>query len=169
MRTAVPLDLQVLASLECRKGIVGNYGDSAQRLELMRRLERIDRQRLLNARNFERGFVVVRFYFLPEYGRMFHGSKDHPRHGRVHPEDGFASDHLRDVEQRIIFFADVSPLGTLFQRKRNIFCARNWKFGCIGGNFAIAYLAAAGAMHYKVRFGGAFLQRNFPAISSRCH
>src|ERR1700736_5722453 len=48
MRTAVPFDLQALASLECGKGVVGNHGDAAQRLELVRRFESVDGQRFLN-------------------------------------------------------------------------------------------------------------------------
>ena len=59
VRTAIPFDLQTLASLECGKGVVGNHGDATQRLELVRRFESVDGQSFLNAGHFERGLVIV--------------------------------------------------------------------------------------------------------------
>src|SRR5260370_9011159 len=48
VRTAIPFDLQALTSLECGKGVVGNHGDAAQRLELVRRFEIGDGQPFFN-------------------------------------------------------------------------------------------------------------------------
>jgi hypothetical protein len=163
VRTAVPFDLQALASLECRPGVVGNHGDAAQRLKQVRRFESFDGQRLLNARHFERSLVIVRLDLLSQHGRMLDRRKDHARHGCVHAEDCFSSDDLGKVEQRIAFFADVAPLGTRLER--DIFFFGNRQLGRGAGNFAIAQLAAAGAMHDEMGLGRAFFRGNVPLRS----
>ena len=160
MGTAVPIDLQALASLERRVRVVGNHGDASQRLEHVRRLESLDGQRLLNTGHFECGLVVVRLDLLSKHGRMLNRRVDHARHSRVHAENRFAGNDLGKIEQRIAFFADVAPLGTRF--KWDVFFFRDRQLRCSGSNFAIAQLTAAGAMHNEVGLGRAVFRGNAP-------
>src|SRR5208337_5248792 len=66
VRTGVPIDLECLAPLECGPGVVGDDGDAAQRLEVMRRFEGLNGQRLLHAAYFQSTLVVIGFDFLSE-------------------------------------------------------------------------------------------------------
>src|ERR1019366_5102774 len=56
--TRVPVDLQSLAPLERSPGVVGNHGDSAERLKLVWWFERADGKRLLHA-GYGEGFLIV--------------------------------------------------------------------------------------------------------------
>ena len=135
----VPFDLQALASLKCGPGVVGNHRHSAQRLEHVRRFERLDGQRLLHARNFKRSFVVVGFDLsvqAPEDALPTH----RPCRGMVAsmPKTALPVTMSCQVEQRIALFADVAPLRACLESQVFFLGNGQLRRGC--GQLAIAQL-----------------------------
>src|SRR5260221_14591460 len=84
VRSVVPRNVQFLAALKCRPGVIGNNRDPAQRLKRWRRLERINRNRLPHARDLQCFFVVVRFHFSAEYRRAVPRSREPALPSRIH-------------------------------------------------------------------------------------
>ncbi len=70
--SVVPCDVQLLAALKCRPGVVGNYRNASQRLKSRWGGERINCNRLLHARDLQRFFVVERFHLSTENRWVLH-------------------------------------------------------------------------------------------------
>ena len=149
MRTVIPVDFEFLAALECSPGIVGNDGDSAERLKEMRRFESIKRDCLSYARNFQRFFVVVGFDRSTKHGWMFDGGIEHALGFRVHAESRLAgNDIVRVVEARIVF-ANIAPRAARIQL--DVIALRNRLLGSSSGQFAEAEFAAGASVRNEVR------------------
>ena len=94
MRAVVPVDLQRPAALDRRPRAVGDHRDATERLEEMRRLERVERNGLLHALHRQRRFVVHASRRATEHGRVFDGGVDHPIAIDVEPELRLAGDDV---------------------------------------------------------------------------
>ncbi len=90
VRAVVPLDFQVLASLESRKRVVGYHGNAAERLKCVRRFERIHRNRFLDANDFEGRGIVCRLHFSSQDRWMCDGRVEHAIDANVHAEQRLA-------------------------------------------------------------------------------
>ncbi len=162
--TGVPIDLQSLAPLKGSPGVIGDDGDPAQWLEVVRRFERLDGQRLLHAAHLQSRLVVIGLNLLSEDGRMLDGGIYHAGHLGIHAERGFASDDIREIEQGVVF-ADVAPLRPALER--NIFLPGNTQFGGGGRQFAVTKLAGACLVHDEARLGSALFLRYTPFPGGR--
>ena len=61
----------VLAALKGSPSVVGDDGDSTQRLKMMRRLEGLDWNGLLHSRHFQRSLLVIGLDLPAQNRRMF--------------------------------------------------------------------------------------------------
>src|SRR6266699_5760547 len=97
MWTVLPLNVQLLSPLECRPRVVREHGHTTERLNPVRRFERINRRGLLYARDAECVLILERFDRPSQHRRMRHRGVEHPVHVRVLAENSLAGAKRDDV------------------------------------------------------------------------
>ena len=104
----IPCHVQFLASLKRGPGVVGDHRHSAERLKMMRRSKRLDRDGLLHSLYLQWRFFVVRLDLAAQHRRMLDRRIDHAVQMRIHAITRFAGADVRQVVAGSAF-ADVSP------------------------------------------------------------
>ncbi len=123
------------------------------------RLERIDRDGLLNAADLQRLFIIERFDLAAVHRRVFNRGEDHAVSMGIHAKDGLACADVAQIVNALVF-SNVSPrcggleLQLLTLRHRQATGGR--------GERPVASAAAARPMNDFVEFGGALRTRDFP-------
>ena len=163
----VPFDLQILSPFEGGESIVGNHRHATQRLKRMRRLERIDRDRLLDSNHLQRRGVVDGLNFPSQHGRMRDGRIEHAVYANVHSEQRLARTDVSNVVswRRL---ADVAPL--LRRLQFQLFFLRHRLLGRESSKFSVANLARRLRIgHGMHRVGHALRLRHSPLLRRRAH
>jgi hypothetical protein len=120
MRAVVPLDLQGAPAFQDGPGVVANHRDSAERLEAVRRLERVQGDRLLHATDFLRSRVVHRAHCAAEHRRVLDRRVHHAVPEHVEPELRLARDDVFLVVSGRVF-ADELPGSPVLETQRLAF------------------------------------------------
>ena len=94
LRAVAPLDFQRAPALQDGPRVVADHRDTAERLESVRWLERVQRDRLLHAAHLLRGRVVDAPHGAAEHRRVLDRGMDHAFTEHVEPELRLAGDDV---------------------------------------------------------------------------
>src|SRR5882724_6470213 len=112
--SVVPGNIQFLATLKRRPGVVRDYRDSSEGLKPGRTLEWINRNNLTHTCDLQCCLMVIRFHFAAEDRRTLHGGVHHAVCASIHPVDSF-SGHQRCEVVAYFPFPDISPRALCFE------------------------------------------------------
>ena len=106
VRAVVPGDLQGVAALHCRPGVLGDDGDAADRLELGRDLGRVDLEHLDYAGDLHGLGIVVARHLAAEDRRAGNEGVEHPVETGIEAVHGLAGGEVLVVDGADLALAD---------------------------------------------------------------
>ncbi len=159
VRAEIPIHRELLAALQRRPGVVGDHRHTAERLESVGRLERLNLLRLPDACDGTRGFVIVRTHLGAIDGRMLDGGVHHAVLLEIHAVNSLAADNVGDVVNRPLF-AHVPP-GTL-RLEAHLAGLRHRQLRRRRNQRAVTNPPVAAAVNHFVEVRGAFRCRHAP-------
>src|SRR6266571_809522 len=162
--SVVPCDVQLLAALKRRPGVIRNHRYAAKRLKRRCLLEWIDRNSLTHTYDLQGFLVVMRFHFATENGRMLHRRVHHSVNLSIHAINGLPGHKSFEVVTHLPF-AYIPP-GTLWFELQ-LFSAGDWQFRRSGRELTVARSAVRRTMNNNVQISLALRRGNTPPPSRR--
>ncbi len=166
VRAVVPIDLELPAALERRPGAVGDHGDAAERLEQVRRLERVQPHRLQNALHAFRAGIVHAADRAAEHRRVLDRRVDHAVAEDVETELRLAGDDVLLVVGGGVL-ADEAPGAARLELQH--LALRHAQLRGRRHQRAVAEPAAARRVHHFVVLGRALGLGHAPLRRRRAH
>ena len=166
VRAVVPFDLELAPPLERRPRAVGDHGDAAERLEEVRRLERVQPDRLLDALHAFRGGIVDAADRAAEHRRVLDRRVDHAVAEDVEAELRLAGDDVLLVVGGGVL-ADEAPRGPRLELQH--LALRHAQLGRRRHQRAVAEPAAARRVHHFVVLRRALGLGHSPLRRRRAH
>jgi len=163
VRTVLPIDLELLASLGRGPGVIRDNGYPTQRLKAVGRLCLFDDDRSLHAGDFARGRVVEVFQLATENWRPLNRGVDHTGQMGIETVHGAPGANVFQIDNRNAL-ADVFELGSRLQADLRLW--RNWLFGGCGNQFAKTEFPPCRRVNNLMVFGAALAGRNLPLLGS---
>ena len=145
----VPDDLERLAALERRPGVLGDHGDAAERPELVGRRRRRERDDLLHARHLEGRGGIDRGNLASDHGRPGDDGELHAGQHDVLAVGRLAGRDVDDVGDADGALADVAEGARLLEL--DLVGRRHRQGRCGNGELAVPELAPGGLVHHLVQ------------------